>query len=153
MTSFAAAAGEGVRIFTSYCRVGLLIVVFVPSSPAAAQPVQVENIRVQLFKKATERSRMTSSRTIPIVNNIGTHQANSVLISVVIRQPDCTTKGTALSSSTMRTRSLTYNGDSSAVWQDGSEPILLTITTARACASPRTRAGVRTEIIPFKCGE
>ena len=88
-------------MFTSYCRVGLLIVAFGAFiAPAAAQSAQVESIRAQLFKE----SAGTLSDDI-IANNpglwnviIGTYQANSVLISVVVSgKPDSyDKKGTVL---------------------------------------------------------
>ena len=92
---------------------------------------------------------------------IGTYQANSVLISVVISgKPDSyDKKGTVLVTiidDENKKRIVQRRFTGFLFGKDGrvTKPILVDDhNCSRMRVVARTRAGVRTEIIPFKCGE
>ena len=151
-------------MITFCCGVGLLIAAFCAFAiPAAAQSVRVESIRAQLFKEADG----TLSDDI-IANNpglwnviIGTYQANSVLISVVVSgKPDSyDTKGavqvTVIDDETgkritqRRFTGLLFGNDGRVT-----KPILVNDhNCSRMRVVARTKAGEKSATIPFKCGE
>jgi hypothetical protein len=130
---------------------------------AAAQPVQVESIRAQLFKEASG----TLSEDIIAAGAglwnaiIGDYQANSVLISVVVSgKPDSyDTKGTVLVTiidDETRKRITQRRFTGLLFGNDGrvTKPILVDDhNCSRMRIVARTPTGVKTAIIGFKCGE
>ena len=148
----------------SCLRAGLLTAAFCTFAvPVAAQSVQVDSIRAQLFKEGDG----TLSEDI-IANNpglwnviIGTYQANSVLISVVISgRPDSyDKKGTVLitiidEEDGKRITQRRFTGF--LFGKDGrvTKPILIDDhNCSRILIVARTPSAVKTVTIPFKCGE
>ena len=155
---------ENPDMFKSCFRVGLLATAFCAFAvPAAAQQVQVESFRAQLFKE----SDGTLSDDI-IANNpglwnviIGTYQANSVLISVVVSgKPDSyDRKGTVLvtivdEENGKRIVQRRFTGFLFGKEGRVTKPILVDDhNCSRMRIVARTKAGEKSVTIPFKCGE
>ena len=148
----------------SHIHVAMLVAAFCAlAGQAAAQQVQIEGIRAQLFKE----SDGTLSDDI-VANNpglwnviIGTYQANSVLISVVISgRPDSYDKKGSVLVTVIdeedKKRIVQRRFSGFLFGKDGRtvKPILVDDhNCSRMRVVARTATGIKTEIIPFKCGE
>lgn len=149
---------------TFNCRIGFLVAAFcVFAMPVAAQSVQVESIRAQLFKESDGSLSDDIIANNPGLWNviIGTYQANSVLISVVVSgKPDSyDKKGSVLvtvidEEDGKRIMQRRFTGF--LFGKDGrvTKPILVDDhNCSRMRVVARTKAGEKSVVIPFKCGE